>query len=159
MVTERLKGCNNAPAGRFPNLGRICVNYNLRKASRAVNQVFDAMLRPTKLRASQFAVLVALAQTDTVTITRLARWLVMDRTTLSRNLRPLAARGYLTIAPGADRREQEIRITPPGEEALQNAYPYWEKAQANISNGLGPKRWKQLLETLAATVSLAKGSD
>lgn len=158
MGTERPDGCQDAPDGRFPNLGRVCVNYNLRKASRAVNQVFDTMLRPTGLRASQFAVLVALAQTDTVTITRLARWLVMDRTTLSRNLRPLAARGFLTIASGADRREQEIRITPPGEEALRNAYPYWEKAQANISDGLGPKRWKQLLEALAATVSHARGT-
>jgi DNA-binding MarR family transcriptional regulator len=117
------------------------VNYNLRKASRAVNQAFDAMLRPTGLRASQFAVLVALAQTHTVTITRLARWLVMDRTTLSRNLRPLETHGYLAIAPGADRREQEIRITPSGEEALRNAYPCWEKAQANISDGLGPRRF------------------
>lgn len=159
MVTARPDGCQDVPAGRFPNLGRVCVNYNLRKASRAVNQVFDSMLRPTGLRASQFAVLVALAQTDTVTITRLARWLVMDRTTLSRNLRPLEARGYLGIAPGADRREQEIRITPPGEEALLNAYPYWEKAQANLSNGLGPKRWKQLLEALSATVSLARGTE
>jgi DNA-binding MarR family transcriptional regulator len=94
-----------------------------------------------------------------VTITRLARWLVMDRTTLSRNLRPLAARGYLAIAPGADRRNQEIRVTPLGEKALVNAYPYWEKAQANISNGLGPDRWKQLLEALAATVSIARGTD
>jgi DNA-binding MarR family transcriptional regulator len=159
MDTSRLGGRQGAPSGRFPNLGRVCVNYNLRKASRAVNQVFDAMLRPTGLRASQFAVLVALAQTDTVTITRLARWLVMDRTTLSRNLRPLAARGYLAIAPGADRRNQEIRVTPLGEKALVNAYPYWEKAQANISNGLGPDRWKQLLEALAATVSIARGTD
>ncbi len=158
MDTERRDGHRDAPAGRFSNLGRVCVNYNLRKASRAVNQVFDACLRPTGLRASQFAVLVALKQTDAVTITRLARWLVMDRTTLSRNLRPLAARGYLAIAPGADRREQEIRITPPGEEVLRNAYPYWEKAQANISDGLGPKRWKQLMETLAATVSHARGT-
>jgi DNA-binding MarR family transcriptional regulator len=157
MVTERLDVRNDPPADRFPNLGRVCVNYNLRKASRAVNQVFDAMLRPTGLRASQFAVLVALAQTDTVTITRLARWLVMDRTTLSRNLRPLAAHGYLTVVPGADRREQEIRITSPGEEVLRNAYPYWEKAQANISGGLGPTRWKQLMEALAATVSHARG--
>ncbi len=159
MVADRLDGSRGAPAGRFPNLGRVCVNYNLRKASRAVNQVFDTTLRPTGLRASQFAVLVALAQTDTATITRLARWLVMDRTTLSRNLRPLAARGYLAIAPGADRREQEIRITPPGEKALLNAYPYWEKAQANISDGLGPERWKQLLDSLAATVSLARGTE
>lgn len=158
MVTDRPDGCRNAPAGRFPNLGPVCVNYNLRKASRAVNQVFDAMLRPTGLRASQFAVLVALAQTDAVTITRLARWLVMDRTTLSRNLRPLETHGFLAIAPGSDRREQEIRITPSGEEALRKAYPCWEKAQANLRDGLGPKRWKQLLETLAATVSLARGT-
>jgi DNA-binding MarR family transcriptional regulator len=157
MVTERLDERNDPPAGRFSNLGRVCVNYNLRKASRAVNQVFDTCLRPTGLRASQFAVLVALTQTDTVTITRLARWLVMDRTTLSRNLRPLAARGFLVIASGADRREQEIHLTPLGEEALRNAYPYWEKAQANISDGLGPKRWKRLLKALAATVSHARG--
>ena len=158
MVTERLDERNDPPAGRFSNLGRVCVNYNLRKASRAVNQVFDTILRPTGLRASQFAVLVALTQTDTVTITRLARWLVMDRTTLSRNLRPLAARGYLAVAPGADRREQEVRITPRGKEALLNAYPCWEKAQANISDGLGPTMWKQLLEALAATVSHARGT-
>lgn len=156
MVTDRFGGRQDPPAGRFPNLGPVCVNYNLRKASRAVNQVFDAMLRSTGLRASQFAVLVALAQTDTVTITRLARWLVMDRSTLSRNLRPLASRGLLSVAPGADRREQEIRIAPLGEQALREAYPCWEKAQMAIREGLGPTRWNQLLETLAATVTLAR---
>ncbi len=159
MALNRRDGPRDAPAGRFPNLGRVCVNYNLRKATRAVNLVFDATLRPTGLRATQFGVLVALAQTDTATITRLARWLVMDRSTLSRNLRPLAALGFLAVTPGADRREQKIRITPQGEEALLKAYPYWEKAQANISDGLGPERWKQLLDALAATVSLARGTE
>ena len=83
----------------------------------------------------------------------------MDRSTLSRNLRPLAARGYVAMAPGADRREQEIRLTAAGEAALKNAYPYWEKAQARISEPLGSQRWKQLLEGLSATVSLARGSE
>ncbi len=154
MATDR----GGAPNDRFPNLGKICVNYNLRKASRAVNQVFDAALRPAGLRASQFAVLVALMQIDAATISSLARWLVMDRTTLSRNLRPMAARGYLSIAPGADRREQVVWVTPQGKRALWNAYPLWEKAQAGIHDGLGPKRWKELLEALTATVSLARGT-
>ena len=159
MKSDRSIDRRDTPADRFPNLGRVCVNYNLRKASRAVNQMFDAVLRPTGLRSGQFGVLVALTQADAATITRLARWLVMDRSTLSRNLRPLAARGYLSIAPGADRREQEIRLTAAGRAALQGAYPYWEKAQARISDRLGAQRWKELLEGLTATVSLARGTE
>ena len=133
-----------------------CACLNLRKASRAVTQVFDETLRPTGLRSTQLPVLVTLALAGSTTISHLSEELVMDRTSLARHLRPLECAGFIEIVPGEDRRTREISLTIRGQEVLAGAFPLWERAQAYVVERLGQSRWRDLRENLAAATNLVK---
>ncbi len=135
-----------------------CVAGNLRQASRAVSQLYDEAIRPSGLRGPQFTLLVALAIAGLSPITNLAEALVMDRTTLSRNLKPLAQRGWVKIAPGADQRQRMVSLTSTGEAVLATALPLWEQAQRQLVNGLGDAGFADLLAGLATAVSTVKAS-
>ncbi len=133
----------------------FCACANLRKASRAVTQLYDESLQPTGLRATQYTLLVALSLAGSISITDLAQKLVMDRTTLTRNLTPLERQGLVAIAKGDDQRTRIVTLTNEGREALAAALPLWEKAQTRIVSGLGHARWNMLLSGLSDMVSLA----
>ena len=136
-----------------------CACLNLRKASRAVTQVFDESLQSSALRSTQLPVLVTLAMAESNTITHLAEELVMDRTSLARLLNPLESAGFIQIVPGDDRRTREVSLTIRGKEAVAEAIPLWERAQAYIVARLGSKRWRELRENLSATVVLIQGEN
>jgi DNA-binding MarR family transcriptional regulator len=135
-----------------------CACGNLRKAARAVTQVYDEVLRPTGLRVTQFGILGATMAMEPVTVTRLADLTVTDRTTLTRNLRLLEKKGLLRVQTGDDRREREVTLTARGREALARGLPLWQKAQTRVIKGLGEERWNALREGLSAVVSLARAS-
>ena len=133
----------------------FCACANLRKASRAVTQLYDESLQPSGLRATQYTLLVALSLTGSISITDLAQKLVMDRTTLTRNLTLLEHQGLVTIAPGTDQRTRLVTLTNQGLEAVAKSLPLWEQAQTRIVSGLGRDRWNTLLADLSDVVSLA----
>ncbi len=82
----------------------------------------------------------------------------MDRTTLTRNLKPLEKQGFLQIQPGQDQRMRVISLTDEGQAALAKALPLWEIAQARVLEQLGQERWSTLLSGLSDTVSLLRNS-
>ena len=133
-----------------------CTCFGLRKAARAVTQMYDQALKPTGLRATQLSLLVAAERAGPRGIGELAELLVMDRTTLTRNLKPLLDRGLLESIPGADRRRRSVAITAKGRAALAQALPYWREVQARIAGSLGRARWGRLLGDLRDTVDLAQ---
>ena len=137
--------------------GRACACGNIRQAARAVTQLFDEVFRPVGLRATQFGILAATMALGPATVTKLAERTVTDRTTLTRNLKLLQKRGLIRVQTGNDRREKEVTLTDRGREALAQAYPFWQKAQAHVVKGLGEERWKSLREGLSAMVSLTRG--
>ena len=126
-----------------------CANFNLRKASRSLGQVYDAALRPLGLKGTQFSLLTALALTGPVTLSRLAEQLVMDRTSLTRNLQPLIRRGYVGESRGEDRRQRILQLTEAGLQAYEAALPLWHETQARIEARLGVERLERLLADLA----------
>ena len=130
-----------------------CTCFNLRKAARAVTQFYDAVLQPSGMKTTQFTVLAVARRLGPVPVTRLAHELVMDRTTLTRNLRPLKAHGWIRILPGEDRRARMVEITPSGRDVLADAIPLWRDAQSRLVNGLGTEEWRDLLARLRTTVS------
>ena len=138
--------------------GAECACGSLRKAARAVTQLYDEALRPTGLRITQFGILGATMAMQPVTVTRLAEETVTDRTTLTRNLRLLEEQGLIRVETGNDRREREVTLTDRGREALVKALPNWQKAQAYVVKGLGEGRWKALREELSALISVARAS-
>jgi len=131
-----------------------CSCFALRKAARAVTQMYDQALRPSGLRATQLPLLIAAERAGTLGIGELAEQLVMDRTTLTRNLKPLLDRGLLESVAGTDRRRRPIAITAKGRAALAQALPYWREAQARMTGRLGRARWGRLIGDLRDTVDL-----
>ncbi len=135
--------------------GAVCACFNLRKAARAVTQLYDETLRGTGLRATQHSLLMVLMGRGDMSVTDLAKIVVMDRTTLTRNLRLLEKQGLIRIRPGEDRRVREVCLTRKGRDALERVFPLWEKAQTEMTEGLGQDRLGRLLSDLSAAVALA----
>lgn len=147
---------SNQERERIARLAATCVCNNLRRAARAVTNYYDSLLwKASGLRVSQCTILVVLYLAGPQTINALAEQLALDRTTLTRNLKPLAQDGLLTIAAGSDQRTRVVTLTPLGEEALRRALPLWEEAQTYMVAGMGHARVATLLAQLSAAVALA----
>ena len=135
----------------------ICVCLRLRKASRLVTRSYDDVLRPVGLRSTQLPILVALSLTHSAPMSVLADQLVMDRTTLTRNLRPLEERGLLEIVAGEDKRTREVKLTIQGREAVAKAIPLWDKAQGYAVEALGEGQLQRLHDSLSQLLSSPGG--
>src|SRR5438445_13817972 len=110
-----------------------CNCFAVRAAARHVSQCYDGFLAPTGLRTSQFSILAKLKRKGPLTINALAEEMVMDRTTLGRNILPLERDGLIRIAPAAsDRRAKELHLTKAGEQRFQAARKGWAAAQAHF---------------------------
>src|SRR5215831_1865518 len=92
-----------------------CACHRVRTAARAVTRAYDEALRPVGLRATQLSVLVAAAADDALSITALAKFMGMDRSTLTRNLRPLESDGLITVGVEGWRRSRALNITKKGQ--------------------------------------------
>lgn len=136
-----------------------CACFGLRKAARAVTQVYDEALRPVGLRTTQFSLLSQLRLGGMAPLTRLAEDTVMDRTTLARNLEVLERDGLVRIRPGADARVREVEITRAGSAKVDEAFPRWQAAQRAITRRLGGHQLDRMLADLAATVSVAERTE
>lgn len=123
-----------------------CFCASFRRSARALTQHYEAALRPSGLRATQFTVLQALSLAGEVSQGALGHVLAMDSTTLTRTLKIMVGRGWIATRPGTDRREKRVRLAKAGEAQLQRALPYWEKVQADLRRQLGSERWDNLLQ-------------
>ena len=121
-----------------------------------VTQAYDAALQPSGLRATQFTLLATLAQSGDLPMTQLAEAMVMDRTTLTRNLKPLVEKDFVRVQPDADQRVRRIVLTDTGLKAFEAALPRWQEAQSRLVEGLQPDRWMALLGALQATVAVTQ---
>jgi DNA-binding MarR family transcriptional regulator len=124
-------------------------------AARLVTQRYDDALRPAGLRIMQFTLLARLHAVDRVAMTELAEQASLDRTTLTRNLKPLIERGYVRVVAGKDQRERLVTVTDSGRAALREALPLWEQAQTSMTDGLGQEATSALLSLLRSAGSVA----
>jgi DNA-binding MarR family transcriptional regulator len=121
-----------------------CACQRVRMAARAVTRAYDEALRPVGLRATQLSVLVGVAAEPTVSIASLSRLLGMDRSTLTRNLRPLLSHGLISRGPEGWHRSRALEITSKGSERLRKAVPLWEGMQEGLKRKLGRSRLSAL---------------
>jgi len=133
-----------------------CACGNLRRATRAVTQLYAKIMESSGLQPTQFTLLVACAVAGSVPITVLADALVMDRTTLTRNIKLLTKQGLVRVVEGDDRRVRIVELSREGRNALARALSLWEKAQARMVEGLGQARLDSLLKDLSAVVELTR---
>ena len=144
--------------GKYRDTGRACACFNLRRATRMVTQLYDEALKPAGIRATQFTVLVAIGSGGPISVNQLADRIVMDRTTLTRNLKPLEREGLIAVRPGDDFRVREVSLTAKGRKTLKRSYPLWERVQAQLREQLRDPRVDKLLVDLQATVKGLRGS-
>ena len=123
--------------------GRSCVSLNLRRAARLVSRRYDEALRSLGITVGQFSLLGVLAAKGGAPVSAVAQVLGMDRTTLTRNLRPLQARKLVTSqADPDDRRSRKLALSPAGEALFEKATPLWEKAQKDVLKRLEKGEWQ-----------------
>jgi DNA-binding MarR family transcriptional regulator len=128
-----------------------CNCLALRQAARHVTQFYDQYLAPTGLRVTQFSLLTKLQRSRPLTINALAEELVMDRTTLGRNIQPLEREGLIAVKAGrADRRSKELLLTDAGVTRLRAARRARAKAQARFESVFGDDRASELRTILRA---------
>lgn len=116
-----------------------CTCFRIRGAARRVSQIYSKHLASTGLKISQFSLLGFVTAEGPVSIGRLADLLVTDRTTLTRNLRPLLQGGLIERAPSGDRRRHELLATQAGRALFKRALPLWAAAEQEVRVAMGSK--------------------
>jgi DNA-binding MarR family transcriptional regulator len=131
-----------------------CNCFAVRAAARHVTQLYDQLLAPIGLPVTQFPILAKLKRRGPLMINALADDMVLDRTTLGRNILPLERDGLIRIkAVASDRRAKELHLTKAGEKRLQAARKRWSEAQARFETTFGPRRASDLRTILWAVVA------
>ena len=121
--------------------GFECLCGNTRMAARALTALYDAHLGPSGLTSSQLAVLWCVMGAEPLAMGEIARHLVMDKTTVSRNVAALVEAGLVLVRPGEDGRVRTLASTAKGRRAFAAAMPLWEEAQAEATRQLGEARF------------------
>jgi len=116
-----------------------CTCFRMRGAARRVTQIYSRHLASTGLKISQFSLLGFVAARGPVSITELSEMLSTDRTTLTRNLRPLLASGIIERAAAGDRRRHELVATAAGRALFKRALPLWSAAEQEVRAAMGTK--------------------
>ena len=127
-----------------------CACSQLRRTTRKVSSLYDDLLNASGLTNSQYALLVNVARQGAISRTALAEKLGMDRTTLTRNLKPLEGEKLVVSAKSDDRRERLLKLSPAGRQKLRRSYDQWETAQQLFASHLGSKNLRQLRTILQA---------
>lgn len=123
-----------------------CLCASMRRAARALTQLYEEELRPIGLRGSQFTILQVLHLMGKTTQGDLGRALAMDSTTLTRTLAIMQRQGWIQKQRGTDRREWRFRLSKSGEALLKRALPRWEAAQSRLRHQLGAGQWAELMK-------------
>ena len=125
-----------------------CACHKVRMAARTITRSYDDTLRPVGLRATQLSVLVAVAIDGAISITELAKFLGMDRTTLTRNLSPLVKEGLISAGAEGWRRSRELTLSKKGRARMEAALPLWQKAQTALKHKVGERNWQNFHQEL-----------
>jgi DNA-binding MarR family transcriptional regulator len=122
-----------------------CFCANLRRASRALTQLYENALRPLGIRATQFTILQVLLRTGELSQGQLAEFLAMDSTSLTRTIATMQRHNWIKEHRGQDRRERWLSLTKSGEAQLGRVWPAWEKVQASLRDRIGDGNWNRFL--------------
>lgn len=144
--------------GRPPGTG-ACTCFKLRRLTRRLTAVYDRALSGTGMRVTQYSLLAHLRGLRGVPMSQLAEMLDMDRTTLTRNLRPLIEAGWIEVRPSKeDTRIRLVHITASGEMQWRGARACWREAQREVDSTIGSAGVAELHRILDSYVPLFRSS-
>ena len=129
-----------------------CICFNLRKASRAITQVYDRMFKEIQMTSSQMAIINSLKIIGPMNVSELSEAMATDRTTITRNLKPLEREKYIIIQPGKDRRSRKIMLTEKGEEVSAKSFELYKEFQAKLYDSFGEEKVEKLCKDLNEAV-------
>jgi DNA-binding MarR family transcriptional regulator len=133
-----------------------CACATIRRASRAVTQLYDSWLREHGVEGPQFALLSMLDRLGECNQATMGQRFDLDKTTLSRNLKLLKQRGWIAFTAGADARERRVVLTAEGRRRLAAAKPAWRRAQSHLRSALDQHDWDTMLRVLDGVTSAAR---
>ncbi|HWE51923.1 MAG TPA: MarR family winged helix-turn-helix transcriptional regulator [Bryobacteraceae bacterium] len=129
--------------------------FNLRKSAQVVSRIYAREMQDSPVKGPLFSLMMTINRHGSASITALAHDIGLDRTTLTRNLKPLQQKGLIQISRVTANRK-EITLLPEGEAALRTAIGCWRKAQAKVVRRLGEERWDRMRQDLAAVIALSQ---
>lgn len=128
----------------------VCLTHALMRSARSLSRGFEAAAADHGMSASQFTALAMLSGHGAMTVSQIATAVAVDRTTMTRNLAVLAAKGWIAEAKASDRRERAWSLTEAGSAALNAVMPVWQAWQAGLVARLEAEGAAGLLTTLKA---------
>ena len=130
-----------------------CTCAKARRTARHLTREYDRALKPAGLKLTQYSVLANLVRSGGMSITALAERLAMDRTTMTRNLRPLERTGWVVVQDGPDRRSRSVEITEAGKGVYEQAVPLWQEAERAVRRSMGGEDAATLRSLLDAALT------
>lgn len=121
--------------------------------ARAITGLYDSVLDYSGLRTTQLAILSAIHARGAITMQELAAGLGVDPSTMTRTLAPMEREGFVSIAPGEDRRVKELALTARGHRKLAEAGKLWSKAQKKLADKIGRERFDRLVEDMGEVLA------
>jgi DNA-binding MarR family transcriptional regulator len=128
---------DKATTNSIDMISKTCIAVRLRRLNRVITNFYDDALRPLRLKVSQLNILVVTAKLGLARPAQVCAILQLDVSTLSRNVKPLQAHGWLEVVAEQDARAQPFRLTPQGKRLIEKAVPAWEMAQRRAAELLG----------------------
>jgi DNA-binding MarR family transcriptional regulator len=135
-----------------------CACATSRHIARLLTQLYDHFLRKAGVEAPQFALMVAIDKADRSHQSAIGRQCAMDRTTVSRNLKLLERKGWITSTRGRDRRERHVMLTRAGRKRLAAGRPEWRKAQNYLRGVMTGEEWTGMFHALHIAMGAAQAA-
>ena len=135
-----------------------CACTDVRRVARKITALYDSALAPAEITITQYSILASIGPAGQLCHTVLAEKLGMDRTTLTRNLRPLAKAQWVTVTSGEDRRKHLLQLTATGKKKLNRCLPLWEKVQSQFASEVGVETLQELRTLLRRVESVVVGA-
>jgi DNA-binding MarR family transcriptional regulator len=133
-----------------------CACFDLRKATRAVSRLYDDCLRPLGLNITQYSLLRVIESEPQISVSTLGRYMVMDRTSVTRALAPLERDRLIRSRVGSDKRMRIVSLTKKGTKLIADAKSHWDEAQKTFLDLIGDRRWTVMRGLLRDTTRVVR---
>jgi DNA-binding MarR family transcriptional regulator len=143
-------------AKRATELLTECACFDLRRATRAVSRMYDEFLRDAGLNITQFSMLRLICAEKKLSISTLSRYMVMERTSITRAIAPLERDGLIHSRPGTDKRIRVVSVSNKGRRLVEDAEPKWRQAQEALLDTIGEDRWRAMSTLLRDTTRMVR---
>jgi len=150
---------SDAPLSVPATVPQGCTNLRLRRFTRRISREYDAVVTAAGLKTTQYSLLSHIHHMGPMRLAALAAELDMDASTLTRNLQPLVAQGWVEQQPGEDARSRQVTLTAAGRAKRSEAQRVWKQAQLSLNDRLGAERVVRLHALIDECMAILDDAD